>query len=80
MAVAVRIEPDLGVPDDEVAAWAADAVEVLEGFLKRHPDPSTRSVVLVSHNDAVLEVPGDAVEMLFDVLAHMALPALGRAA
>lgn len=80
MAVATPIEPDRSVPDDEVAAWAAEAVGVLEGFLKRHPDPSTRTVVLVSHNDAVLEVPGAALEMLFDVLAHMALPALGRAA
>lgn len=73
MATATPMGRDLVSPDGETAAWAADAVRALEELLKRHPDPSTRSVLLASHGEAVIEVPSAALEMLFDVLAHMAI-------
>ena len=73
MATAAFIERDLTVPDDEAVSQAADAVRALEDFLKRHPDLSTGSVKFVPGDDAALEIPGAALEMLIDVLAHMAV-------
>lgn len=64
---------DLAEAADNGAAKAVEAVQALQEFLKRHPDPSTRSVLLTIHDEAQVEVPGAALEMLFDVLAHMAL-------
>ena len=73
MANAALIERDLIVPDNEMVAQAADAVRALEQFLKRHPDISTGTVTFVPGDEAALEIPGAALEMLIDVLAHMAV-------
>ncbi len=73
MATAALIECDLTVPNNEAVSQAADAVRALEDFLKRHPDLATGSVTFVPGDEAALEIPGAALEMLIDVLAHMAI-------
>ncbi|WP_428117833.1 excisionase family DNA-binding protein [Candidatus Poriferisodalis sp.] len=73
MANAALIERDLTLPDNEMVAQAADAVRALEDFLKRHRDLATSSVTFAPGDDAALQIPGAALEMLIDVLAHMAV-------
>lgn len=63
----------LAVPDEGTADQAARAVETLERFLRAHPEPPGASVVL--HADATrtsLEIPGQALRLLVDVLAEIA--------
>ena len=73
MATAAFIERELTVPNNEAVSQAADAVRALEDFLKRHPDLATGPVTFAPGDDAALEIPGAALEMLIDVLAHMAV-------
>ena len=63
----------LAVPDETDAAQAAEAVDVLERFLRRHPTVNGASVSLTAASaDASLEIPGHALRALVDILAEIA--------
>lgn len=63
----------LVVPDETDAAQAAEAVDVLERFLRRHPTVNGASVSLTAASaDATLEIPGYALRALVDILAQIA--------
>lgn len=63
----------LAVPDETDAAQAAEAVDVLERFLRRHPTVNGASVSLTAANaDDTLEIPGHALRALVDILAQIA--------
>lgn len=73
MAPAALLEHHLAVPTEETAAQAAEAVEELERFLRRHPDVSAASVSLTAmHDDTTLEIPSHALRLLVDMLAQIA--------
>ena len=60
----------LAVPDETDAAQAAEAVDILERFLRRHPTVNGASVSLTAASaDATLEIPGHALRALVDILA-----------
>lgn len=63
----------LAVPDETDAAQAAEAVDILERFLRRHPTVNGASVSLTAASaDATLEIPGHALRALVDILAQIA--------
>lgn len=73
MATAALLEHQLAVPTEDTAAQAAEAVEELERFLRRHPDMTAASVSLVANDDdTTLEIPGHALRLLVDMLAQIA--------
>ena len=73
MATAALLEHHLAIPTEDVAAQAAEAVEELERFLRRHPDVAAASVSLTADDDdATLEIPGHALRLLVDMLAQIA--------
>ena len=73
MAIAAFVERDQDAADDESVGKAAEAVRALEGFLERHPHVSIGSVMFMPGDHDAPQMPDAAVEMLFDVLAHMAI-------
>ena len=63
----------LAVPDETDAAQAAEAVDVLDRFLRQHPTVNGASVSLTATGaDATLEIPGHALRALVDILAQIA--------
>lgn len=63
----------LAVPDETDAAQAAEAVDVLDRFLRLHPTVNGASVSLTAiGDDATLEIPGHALRALVDILAQIA--------
>ncbi len=67
------LEHQLAVPDEATAAQAAEAVDVLERFLRHHPDVAAASVTLAAdNNSATLEIPGHALGLLVDILTEIA--------
>lgn len=63
----------LAVPDETDAAQAAEAVDVLDRFLRQHPTVNGASVSLTAaDDDATLEIPGHALRALVDILAQIA--------
>ena len=63
----------LAVPDETDAAQAAEAVDVLDRFLRQHPAVNGASVSLTATGaDATLEIPGHALRALVDILAQIA--------
>ena len=73
MATAALLEHHLAIPTEAVAAQAAEAVEELERFLRRHPDVAAALVSLAADDDdTTLEIPGHALRLLVDMLAQIA--------
>ncbi|MCY3851701.1 MAG: helix-turn-helix domain-containing protein [Acidimicrobiaceae bacterium] len=73
MAPNALLEHKLNVPDDETVAQAAEAVEILERFLRERPATDGLIVKLVADGtDATVMVPGDALRLLVEVLAQIA--------
>ena len=67
------LEHQLAVPDEATAAQAAEAVDVLERFLRHHPGVAAASVSLAADdNSATLEIPGHALGLLVDILTEIA--------
>lgn len=70
MARALR---ELEVPDHDEAEQAAAALDELAGFLRNHPTPTAR-MVLVSDADGEtpITVPSAALRLFTDILAQLA--------
>lgn len=67
------LDHQLTLPDEATANQAAEAVDVLERFLRQHPDVQGASVTLTADdNGATLEIPGQALRLLVDILAQIA--------
>lgn len=72
MAPAV-LDHQLAVPDEATANQAAEAVDILERFLRQHPSLPTASVSLTADDsDTTLQIPGQALRLLVDILAQIA--------
>lgn len=73
MAHSAILEHQLAVPDDATAARAAEAVDTLDRFLRHHPDVAAASVLLTADDkSATLEIPGQALRLLVDILTEIA--------
>ena len=73
MAPPTVLDHHLSIPDEATAIQAAEAVDVLDRFLRRHPTVSTASVSLeADDDDSTLEIPGHALRLLMDLLAQIA--------
>jgi excisionase family DNA binding protein len=67
------LEHQLAVPDEATALQAAEAVGVLERFLRQHPDLPGVAVSLSANDaDTELQIPGHALRLLVDILAQIA--------
>jgi excisionase family DNA binding protein len=67
------LEHQLTVPDEASAHQAAEAVGVLERFLRQHPDLPGVAVSLSANDaDTELQIPGHALRLLVDILAQIA--------
>jgi excisionase family DNA binding protein len=67
------LDHHLAVPDDATASQAAEAVDILERFLRQHPDLTGAALSLTADDsDTTLEVPGQALRLLVDILAQIA--------
>ena len=73
MSSATMLDHHLSVPDEDTSARAAEAVGELGRFLRDSPNLSGATVRLrADDNNATLEIPGDALRLLVDVLAEIA--------
>lgn len=73
MSDAALLEQHLAVPDDATVAQAAEAVDTLGPFLRHHPDAVGASVLLTADDKrATLEIPGQALRLLVDILTEIA--------
>ena len=73
MAPTGLLAHELSVPDAEASSRAAHAVGILERFLRHHPELTAASVAITADDDGTtLEVPGQAVRLLVDILAQIA--------
>jgi len=73
MPSSALLDHRLNVPSEDTVAQAAEAVGELGRFLRGSPHLSTATVRLRSEdNNATLEIPGDALRLLVDVLAEIA--------
>ena len=73
MAPSVVLDHQLAIPDAAAASQAAEAVDILERFLRRHPKDGTALVSLDADDDgSTLEIPGHALRLLVEVLAQLA--------
>lgn len=73
MASAGLLAHELNVPDEDASTQAAGAVDVLERFLRHHPQLHAASVAITADDDdTTLEIPGQAVRLLVDILAQIA--------
>ena len=73
MATAL-LDHQLTVPDEATANQAADAVDVLERFLRQNPDLPGVSVSLTAEDSGTtLQIPGQALRLLVDILAQIAI-------
>ena len=67
------LDHKLNIPDETAVAQAAEAVTALDKFLRDSPDLVGATVQLrADDNNATLEVPGEALRLLVDVLAQIA--------
>ena len=67
------LDHQLAIPDEATASQAADAVDILDRFLRRHPTVNAASVSLKADDtDTTLEIPGHALRLLVDILAQIA--------
>lgn len=63
----------LTVPDEATAHQAAEAVDILERFLRQHPDlPGIAVSLTANDSDTTLQIPGHALRLLVDILAQIA--------
>ncbi len=73
MAPSALLDHKLNLPNDETAAQAAEAVDILERLLRERPATDALTVKLIADGtDAAVTVPGDALRLLVDVLAQIA--------
>lgn len=73
MAPTALLDHKLNVPDEAAVAQAAEAVTALDKFLRDSPDLVGATVRLrADDNNATIEVPGEALRLLVDVLAQIA--------
>jgi excisionase family DNA binding protein len=73
VASSTVLDHQLTVPDEATTAQAAEAVALLERFLRQHPDVSEASVSLAADDtDTTLTIPGHALRLLVDILAQIA--------
>lgn len=77
MAPSALLDHKLNVPATETADQAAEAVDILERFLRDRPTTGgptdALTVKLVTDgNDATITLPADALRLLVDVLAQIA--------
>jgi excisionase family DNA binding protein len=67
------LDQQLTVPDEATANRAAEAVDILERFLREHPTSDATSVSLTADgSDTTLQIPGQALHLLVDILAQIA--------
>lgn len=67
------LDHHLAVPDEASSTQAAEAVDILERFLRQHPDVQGASVTLTTDDsDTTVEIPGPALRLLVDILAQIA--------
>jgi excisionase family DNA binding protein len=67
------LDQQLTVPDEATANCAAEAVDILERFLREHPTSDATSVSLTADgSDTTLQIPGQALHLLVDILAQIA--------
>ncbi len=73
MAPTGLLDHKLNVPDETAVAQAAEAVTALHKFLRDSPDLTGATVQLQADDtNATLEIPGEALRLLVDVLAQIA--------
>lgn len=73
MAPSAVLDHQLAIPDAATASQAAEAVDALERFLRKHPTVGTAFVSLeADDDDSTLEIPGHALRLLVDILAQIA--------
>lgn len=73
VAPSAVLDHQLSIPDAAAASQAAEAVDILERFLRRHPTVSTALVSLeADDDDSTLEIPGHALRLLVEILAQIA--------
>lgn len=73
MATNALLDHKLNVPDEHTVAQAAEAVEILDRFLHKQPDTTNTSIrLLTGETDTAIEIPGEALRLLLDVLAQIA--------
>ena len=73
VAPSAVLDHQLAIPDAATASQAAEAVDILERFLRRHPTVSTALVSLDADDDgSTLEIPGHALRLLVEILAQIA--------
>jgi excisionase family DNA binding protein len=67
------LHPQLTVPDEATANQAAEAVDVLERFLRQHPNLVGIALLLDADNSGTtLQIPGLSLRLLVDILAQIA--------
>jgi len=73
MAPSALLDHKLNVPDEHTVAQAAEAVDILDRFLRERPDAGEATVRLVAdETKTTVEIPGEALRLLVDVLAQIA--------
>jgi len=73
MATAQLLDHQLNIPDERAVAQAAEAVTELGRFMRNNPNIADATVRLkADDNNAQLEIPGEALRLLVDVLAEIA--------
>lgn len=73
MPAAQLLDHQMNIPDDRTIAQAAEAVTRLGRFMRNNPNLADASVKLkADDDDAELEIPGEALRLLVDVLAEIA--------
>ena len=73
MTASALLDHKLSVPDEGTVAQAAEAVDILERFLRHQRTSDGMTVKLVADDtDATVTVPSEALRLLVDVLAQIA--------
>ncbi|MBC8194249.1 MAG: excisionase family DNA-binding protein [Acidimicrobiia bacterium] len=73
MASSTLLDHRLTLPDESTATQAGVAADLLKQFLLEHPNSSDATVRLVADTaDTTVEIPGEALVLLADVLAQIA--------
>ena len=67
------LDHQLTVPDEHTATQAAEAVAILERFLRQHPELADVPVSLQANDvGTVVQLPGHALRLLVDILTQIA--------
>jgi excisionase family DNA binding protein len=67
------LDHQLALPDEATASQAAEAVAILERFLRQHPDlPGITVPLNADDSDTALQIPGHALRLLVDILTQIA--------